>query len=71
MQALSFSENGEISGELVFAGYGLSVPEGRDYSYDSYFGIDVKDKIVLVLRYVPEDVEQESRGVLTRTRFGW
>lgn len=66
VQALSFSDNGSVSGELVFAGYGLSVPEGRELSYDSYATLDVKDKIVVVLRYVPEDVEQESRAVLAQ-----
>ena len=63
---LSFSANGEVEGEVVFAGYGLSVPGKLGEGYDSYAGLDVKDKIVLVLRYVPEEVETERRQELNR-----
>jgi hypothetical protein len=52
---------------VVFAGYGLSVPEdGKGARYNSYDGVDVKDKIVLVLRYVPEAVEPQRRAQLNR-----
>ena len=54
---LSFSSDGEISGELVFAGYGISAPK---LNYDDYSGIDVKDKIVIVLRYTPEGNDPKS-----------
>lgn len=47
---LGFSSNAAITGEMVFAGYGISAP---DLNYDDYAGLDVKDKIVLVLRYSP------------------
>jgi Tol biopolymer transport system component len=64
---LAFSDNGEAEGEVVFAGYGLSVPEGAGQQrYNSYEGLDVKDKIVLILRYVPEDVEPARRAHLNR-----
>ncbi len=64
---LSFTENGEIEGEVVFAGYGLSAPEdGKGARYNSYEGLDVKDKVVLVLRYVPESVSPERRAQLNR-----
>ena len=63
---LSFSANAEVEGEVVFAGYGLSVPGKLGEGYDSYAGLDVKDKIVLVLRYVPEEVETERRQELNR-----
>ena len=66
VQALSFSDSGEVSGEVVFAGYGLVVPESQDFGYDSYATLDVTDKIVLVLRYFPEDMDQESRSKLAR-----
>ncbi len=62
--ALSFSDDGMISGPLVFAGYGIVVPDGRDFGYDSYATLDVKDKIVLVLRYFPEEAEQKTKAVL-------
>lgn len=66
VQALSFSDNATARGEVVFAGYGLFVPEEKGFGYDSYFGLDVKDKIVVVLRYVPADVDDEARAVLAR-----
>ena len=65
-RALSFSENGTVEGPLVFAGYGLSVPETDGFSYDSYATLDVTDKVVLVLRYFPEDAEGDLRATLAR-----
>jgi len=66
IKALSFSDNATVQGEVVFAGYGLSIPEEKGFGYDSYFGLDVKDKIVVVLRYIPEDVEDDVRGIFAR-----
>ena len=66
IQALSFSDNGEVTGPVVFAGYGLVVPEAQNFGYDSYAGLDVKDKVVVVLRYFPEDADQKTRGILAR-----
>ena len=66
MQALSFSDSTEVEGEVVFAGYGLVVPDSQDFGYDSYATLDVTDKIVVVLRYFPEDVDQELRNILAR-----
>jgi Zn-dependent M28 family amino/carboxypeptidase len=66
VQALSFSESAEVSGDVVFAGYGLVVPETQKFGYDSYVGLDVKDKVVLVLRYFPEDADLETRAILAR-----
>jgi hypothetical protein len=65
-RALSFSDNGEAEGAVVFAGYGIVVPDGQGFGYDSYATLDVKDKIVLVLRYFPEDAEPKTRGILAR-----
>jgi hypothetical protein len=66
VRALSFSEDGEVTAPVVFAGYGLAVPASQNPGYDSYAGLDVKDKIVLVLRYFPEDADQKTRAVLAR-----
>ena len=64
---LSFSDSGKVEGEVVFAGYGLSVPEGNGtFRYNSYDGLDVKDKVVLLLRYVPEQVDAKRRAQLNR-----
>lgn len=66
IQALSFSDSTEVSGPVVFAGYGLTVPDSQGFAYDSYAGLDVKDKVVVVLRYVPEDADDAARGALAR-----
>ena len=66
VQALSFSDTGKVSGEVVFAGYGLVVPDNQNFGYDSYVGLDVKDKVVVVLRYFPEDADMKTRGILAR-----
>jgi Peptidase family M28/PDZ domain len=65
-RALSFSDNGDADGPVVFAGYGIVVPDGQGFGYDSYATLDVKDKIVLVLRYFPEDAEQKTKSILAR-----
>ncbi len=46
----SFSSSGQVNAPLVFAGYGATADE---FQYDDYAGLDVKDKIVVVLRYEP------------------
>ena len=63
---IAFSDSGEAEGEVVFAGYGLSVPEEKGDRYNSYDGLEVKDKIVLLFRYVPEAVEPARRAQLNR-----
>lgn len=71
---LSFSQTGEIAAaDIVFAGYGIETPEGAVGSdgkklepYSSYAHLDVKDKWVLVLRYLPENIAQDRRNELTR-----
>ena len=42
---------------MVFAGYGVTADE---YQYDDYASIDVKDKIVVVLRYEPTSFAAKS-----------
>lgn len=66
IQALSFSDSAEASGSVVFAGYGLVVPESQNFGYDSFAGLDVKDKVVLVLRDFPQDADQKTRAILAR-----
>ncbi len=52
-----FSPSGKVSGEVVFAGYGISLP---DSGYDDYAGLDVRGKIVLVV--AGEPARKESRN---------
>jgi hypothetical protein len=66
VQALAFSDSADVSGPVVFAGYGLVVPDGQEIGYDSYAGLDVRDKIVVVLRYFPEETDAKTRGLLGR-----
>jgi aminopeptidase YwaD len=54
---LSFSSVGSVSGPVVFAGYGATADE---FGYDDYAHLDVKDKIVVVLRYEPDKFEEKS-----------
>lgn len=49
----SFSQNSSFSGEVVFAGYGFEINEDS-LKWDDYSGIDVKGKIVMMLRADPE-----------------
>ena len=63
---LAFTANAEVEGEVVFVGYGLSVPGKPGEGYDSYAGVNVSNRIALVLRYVPEQVEPKRRAELNR-----
>lgn len=53
----SFSASGQVAAPLVFAGYGATADE---FHYDDYAGLDVKDKIVIVLRYEPSGFAEKS-----------
>lgn len=64
---ISLSADGKAEGLLAFGGYGLVVPgENGKRVYDSYEKLDVKGRIVLVLRYVPEKISAETRQVYNR-----
>lgn len=64
---IAFSKTGEFEGPVAFAGYGIVAPALESLpEYDSYVHLDVKDKWVLVFRYVPENVSTELRLHLTR-----
>jgi Zn-dependent M28 family amino/carboxypeptidase len=66
VQALSFSDDGQVTAPVVFAGYGLVVPDSQNFGYDSYAGLDVKDKVVVVLNYFPEDTDPQVKAALAR-----
>ena len=55
---LSFSGEGKFEGQVVFAGYGIS---NKEREYDDYASIDVKDKVVLMLRFEPHNEKGASR----------
>ncbi len=53
----SFSASGQVAAAVVFAGYGATADE---FHYDDYAGLDVKDKIVVVLRYEPSGFAEKT-----------
>jgi hypothetical protein len=60
----SFSTSGAAAAPMVFAGFGATAEE---FGYDDYAGLDVKDKIVLLLRYEPAAFAAKSGNAgLTR-----
>ena len=65
---LSFSKIGDVPASgVVFAGYGIvSKSEDEQEEYDSYVHLDVKDKWVMVFRYMPENLTAEQRQALSR-----
>jgi Peptidase family M28/PDZ domain/PA domain len=54
---LNLSSAGDVSGNLVFAGFGITAPE---YNYDDYAGLDAKGKIVILLRHEPQEFDDKS-----------
>ena len=54
---LNLSGAGDVSGSLVFVGFGITAPE---YNYDDYSGLDVKGRIVVLLRHEPQEFDDKS-----------
>ncbi|HMN69944.1 MAG TPA: M20/M25/M40 family metallo-hydrolase, partial [Bdellovibrionales bacterium] len=59
----SYSQLGEVAdAPVTFAGYGIVAPANEnDPAYDSYQGLDVRGKWVLIFDGLPEDVTQTRR----------
>jgi hypothetical protein len=59
----AFSRSGKVeASEVVYAGYGIVAPAGEGQrAIDSYAGLDVHDRWVLIFRYIPEGLSQASR----------
>jgi aminopeptidase YwaD len=53
----SFSASGQVTAPVVFAGYGATADE---FHYDDYAGLDVRDKVVVVLRHEPSAFGEKS-----------
>ena len=53
----STSDSGNLTAEVVYAGYGITAPE---LNFDEYKGIDVKGKFVLVEPEVPVSPDREA-----------
>lgn len=55
---MSISSDTSVSGSLVFVGYGIS---SDTLNYDDYADVDVKYKIVMLLRFTPDYGTKESK----------
>lgn len=64
-QPMAVGGNGYFDGNVVFVGYGITA-NLNGITYDDYLGIDVKDKVVMVLRKEPQQSDANSpfNGVL-------
>ncbi len=57
-QPLGFSNNGTLTAPVVFAGYGITA---AGFDYDDYAGLDVRDRLVLVMSNEPGEMDSTSR----------
>lgn len=55
--ALGEGVNADVQGQVIFVGYGISSPSQK---HDDYAGLDVKGKIVLIVRGAPEGVDDSK-----------
>ncbi len=55
---MGYVSSAEINAQIVFAGYGITAPELK---YDDYDGVNVKDKIVIMFRYVPKYGQEDNQ----------
>lgn len=55
---LSFSENSQISAPMVFCGFGITA---KELNYDDYEGIDVKNKVAIILSNSPDKDKEDGR----------
>lgn len=55
---LAFSSREAVTGPIVFAGYGISAP---DLQYDNYAGVDVTNKVVVLLPGSPDGDNPHGR----------
>ncbi len=70
---IPYSGSADTTADIVFVGYGMTVPpfDAAEYpdcpldpevGWDDYEGVDVTDRVVLVLRHGPEDDESVHDG---------
>ncbi|MGH2575906.1 MAG: M20/M25/M40 family metallo-hydrolase, partial [Ignavibacteria bacterium] len=67
---LGISSVGKAKGEMVFVGYGINAPE---LNYNDFKDVDLKDKIAVILRYIPGHKNRHnnpfSKYERTRTKY--
>lgn len=59
---MGYSSSGNVSGEMVFAGYGISAPDQNysDYSDSQGNPMDVSGKILVMMRYSPGESDPHN-----------
>jgi len=55
---LAVGGSGKFNAELVFVGYGITA---KELTYDEYEGLDVKDKVVVIIRKEPQQQDAKSK----------
>ena len=53
----TFSEDGDVTSDAAFAGYGITAPP---LGYDDYAGLDVRGKVVLVMTGEPRETDPQG-----------
>jgi peptidase M28-like protein/PDZ domain-containing protein/PA domain-containing protein len=53
----TFSADGDVAGDVVFAGYGITAPP---LGYDDYAGLDVRGMVVLVMTGEPRETDPQG-----------
>ncbi len=64
---LTFAETTDVSGELLFVGYGIDAPE---QGWDDYAGLDVRGRILLMLVNDPPSEDPSVFGGAGLTYYG-
>ena len=59
-QTLAMGGSAVFDAPLVFVGYGITAKE-NDLAYDDYAGLDVKGKVVVLLRKEPQQDNEQSK----------
>jgi hypothetical protein len=61
---LALGGSGTLDAPIVFAGYGITAKDlkrdGKDFAYDDYAGLDVKGKVVIIIRKEPQQKDVKS-----------
>lgn len=56
----SSSDNLNVSNNAVFVGYGIKIPATKDFEYNSYMGMDVKGKTVMMFTGIPGFMKKDE-----------
>lgn len=63
---LSSTENGDFKDGLVFAGFGIKTNDDSKLKINSFDGLDIKDKIVMIMDDMPANLDDAQQKELVR-----